>query len=200
MGSLDELNDRWGNIGSSLKKFKDKHPDERVIYSSSGALFKRRGDTAFKRWTSPLNRRGNLIISDKRCFFSNPAISGETVIYLMAPMYFLIIGILAFIFFFFALIITRNVFLSVICDLICMSPLFLFMLVAIVLSIYQRFPYEIDLDLKKMKSSYLGRYPTLTRTCPLFSCFDGRHTYHLLGYRLLTPDQSEQIEKLFSKK
>ena len=200
MGALDKFNDKWGNVRQSMSKFSSKHQNQEIIYSSAGALFKRKGDTPFKGWTIFLNRRGNVVISEKRSFFSNPAISGgsfylATSMILFSAFIFIIAGFI----FISVYLLFSSVIISAMCSLIVL-PLVILLFLSIGLNIYQRMPNEYELDHENMKKMYLGKYNTLTGQSPMFSCYDGKDSYHFVGYKKLDEETSDLINKIYNSR
>jgi hypothetical protein len=190
------MNDRWGNINKTISQYNKKYKDEKILYQSAGALFKRKGDTPFKGWTVFLNRRGNLIISEKRCYFSNPSVSGRTFFFILMPLSIITIVLAAAIIFGLIFSTTGSLTVSVVCDMFFL-PIFLLLILSMGFSSYQRFPIEISLEHGKMKRNYLGKHKAITRSCPMFSCYDGSTSYHFVGYRELK-ETKDQIENIFT--
>lgn len=196
MSAMDQMNDRWGSVEKTIAHFQSEHKGEKMIYRSAGALFKRKGDTPFKGWTVFLNRRGNLIITGKRSYFSNPVFSGRSLVFFMIPMYISLMVLILGLTFSVVYIIMGSLLVAAICDLF-LVPLIFLMIASIGINLYQRLPIEIDLEHDQMKMMYLGTYRSITRPCPMFSCFDGVYSYHFVGYRKLEDNTRNQIEKSF---
>jgi hypothetical protein len=199
MGFTDDFNDSFGNVDGSLKAFSSRHPHERIVYSSNGVLFRRIGDQPLRRWTRFLNRRGNLIVSERRCFFHNPVLSIENVLILMMSIVLFIMVFLEVFLLAFGYMISGSIFQSCICGLV---PLPFFSLFAILagMAMAQRIPTVIDLEFERMRSITLDQYQFLTRRSPMFSCFDGTNTYHIIGYKILSDEQSNRIHGIIRSK
>jgi hypothetical protein len=191
-GSVDSIGDRWGNIYITINDFFRRYGNERILYQSSGALYKRKGKK-LKPHAVFINRRGNLIISNRRLYFSNPRSSKLSLHLLLSPLYLILsVGFLFFISHF-----TDQYFghtTSAIWWAIAL-PLIIMMMALIGLDHYQRRPIEVFVPFHKVELKYIGTYRSITRDCPMFSCFDGIHTYFFAGYRELDELKRREICK-----
>jgi hypothetical protein len=194
-GSVDSIGDRWGNIYVTINDFFRRYGNERILYQSSGALYKRKGKK-LKPHTVFINRRGNLIISNRRLYFSNPGSSKRSLHLLLSPLYLVLsVGILFLISHFTDLYFNNMT--TAIWWLIAL-PWIIIMMTLIGLDRYQRNPIEVFVPFHKVELKYIGTYRSITRDCPMFSCFDGLHTYFFVGYRELDDVKMRELDRILS--
>ena len=198
MSSIEDMNDEWKNINSTLSSFNKQYPHENILYKSSGFLIRNKGDTPTKSYNIVINRSGNLIISDKRVYFSTPLISIDSLFLLLIPFSFLVIIILIGFISLLGSAILKSVF-GVIMINILFSPISLSLIVGVLIILYQRFPTTIEKEHRKMKKKYLSKYQTLVRKCPKFLCYDGKTTNHFIGYREIDCSNEDMLLKIFSQ-
>ena len=195
--TIDMINDRWGNIYTTINDFFVRHPDERIFYQSSGALFKREGNVRLKPTSVFISQRGNLIISTKRIFFSNPTRARDRTKRNWDMSYLSILVVLSACSMVCAYL-YRGVLVSGLC-LLLFLPIVATSFVMIELTGLQNRECEFDIPFDKVCSKYMGTYRSISRNCPMFSCYDGENTYHFVGYRELNDSMMDSYNTILSQ-
>lgn len=199
MSKLYRIFDELTNLNHTLNNFSKKYSNEIILYRSGGIVFKRNGDTRLKKRTSFLNRRGNFIISNRRCYFSNPIISFHNlyiIIFILSFLLFIPTSILFFINTF-GLLVSKTT--TIVFGLL-FSLFIIYVILKLILNVFQSIPTIIDIEHAKMRMRYLSKYKTIYGTYPMFSSFDGKHTYHFVGSKQINKETKNRIERIFGSK
>jgi hypothetical protein len=167
------------NLEGSKKQFWEVHPQEPIIFASSGMVVKRL--TKGNKHELGLQHayyafKGNIIISESRIYFSNPKKSFLSIFMLiaMAIIIVLLVPLIALMLLIGALDpVLSFVFIPMGLMLMIVFP-FLF------LATYQVMPRKFEIDFQKAPDMRVGSWKSLFKVYHRIDVFDGTRTFHFV--------------------